>query len=250
MKNAFRYFIAIVLIIFGAMLVLANIGMVDFEIGIAWQYMYPTFFVVIGLKWLVDYLLKKGGTWIGGSFLLIFGTLLLLDRFEVITFSFWDVYKLWPLLIVYIGFMMFGRGSNIVIEYESDNKHKKKKTYHGSTFSIGNHEFNEQNWKVEPMNLKNLAGEYYFDFSKAFIPEKRIPFAIHSLAGDVNIIIPENVAFRVDATVSAGEIMILNQSADGINRSLTYETENYENAVQKLDFNIRLKAGSVRINQV
>ncbi|AXI08720.1 hypothetical protein CUC15_07235 [Oceanobacillus zhaokaii] len=249
MKNALRYFTAIVLIIFGVMLVLANIGMISFDIGIAWHYMYPTFFVVIGIKLLGDYLLKKGGSWSGGSFLLIFGTLLLLDRFEVITFGFWDVFKLWPLLIVYFGFMMFDRGSNIVIEYDSD-KHTKKKSYHGTAFSIGNHEFNEHNWKVEPMNLKNLAGEFYFDFSKAFIPEKRIPFAIHSLAGDVNIIIPENVAFRVDASVSAGEIVVIKQSVDGINRSLTYETENYEDAVQKLDFKIRLKAGSIRISQV
>ncbi|RDW19901.1 hypothetical protein CWR45_07510 [Oceanobacillus chungangensis] len=250
MKHAFRYFIAIVLIIFGLMLVLANIGMINFEIGIAWQYMYPTFFVFIGIKCLGDYFLKRGGSWSAGSFLLIFGTLLLLDRFEVISFDFWDVFKLWPLLIVYIGFMMFERGSNIVFEYESDTKNKKKKAYHGSTFSIGNHEFNEQNWKVEPMNLKNLAGEFYFDFSKAFIPEKKIPFAIHSLAGDVNIIIPENVAFRVDASVSAGEIVVIKQSVDGINRSLKYETENYEDAVQKLDFNIRLRAGSIRIYQV
>jgi lia operon protein LiaF len=100
------------------------------------------------------------------------------------------------------------------------------------------------------MDLRNAAGDYYIDFSKAFIPEKEIPISIHSWAGDVQILLPEHVAFRIDASVKAGEIHVLDQTADGINRSVFYESTDYEDAIRKLDMTIKLKAGSIRVDVV
>lgn len=246
MGKIIRYFLAVFLIVIGIMLVLTNLNVVSYDFGSAWAYIYPVFFVVIGSKWLVDYLRKKGGTWIFGSFFLIFGTLLLLDRFDVISFVFRDVLKLWPLLIVYIGFILFGFSSGRVVII---NDGQKNKYYKPTRSFVGSHEYNEPNWQVEPMNLSNMAGDFYFDFTKAFIPEKKIPIMIKSLAGDVNIILPENVDFRVHASVKAGEIDILGQQQDGIQRSLEFKTVNYDSAVQKIDFTIKLQAGSIRIDQ-
>ncbi|WP_249870166.1 cell wall-active antibiotics response protein LiaF [Oceanobacillus saliphilus] len=248
MKNFFRYFFAIFLIAIGVMLIMANIGVGDFNFNVSWQYIYPIFFIAIGLKWFIDFLRKRGGSWVFGSFFLIFGSLLLMDSFKWIVFGFWDVFKLWPLLIVYIGFSLLGR-KHFTIHYDADtNTHKS--FFDGFTFTVGDHHFNDENWKVEPMNLRHLAGDFYFDFSKAFIPEKRIPISVSSLAGDINILMPENVDFRVHASVNAGDIKILGQSADGLNRTLNFQTSNYDAATKKIDFHISLKAGSVRIDQV
>ncbi|GAA0448011.1 MAG: cell wall-active antibiotics response protein LiaF [Bacillota bacterium] len=243
MKNMVRYFIAITFIAIGVMLVLANIGVIHFNFSLAWSYIYPIFFIVIGLKWLFDFLKKIGGSWIFGSFFILFGTLLLLDRFEIISFTFGDIFKLWPLLIIYIGFMLVGR-KKMKVEYKGDHGD------HTSMFSFGSHEFINQNWKVEPMKLSNWAGDFYFDFSKAFIPDKEIPITIHSLAGDVTILMPESVEFKVYASVKAGEVNVIGQTAEGINRSLTYETKAYDTSLRKIDFNIKLKAGSIRIDYV
>lgn len=247
LRRLIRYFLAIFLIVIGIMLVLTNLNLVNYDFGTAWAYIYPIFFVAIGLKWLFDYLRKKGGTWVFGSFFLIFGILLLLDRFDIISFVFRDVLKLWPLLIIYIGFMIFGITSNRVIVLR--NNKGKKKYYSPNKSFVGSHEYNTPNWKVEPINLSNMAGDFYFDFTKAYIPEEEIPVMISSIAGDVNIIMPENVDFRVSASVKAGEIDVAGQHVDGIHRSLEFETVNYENAIQKIDFIIKLKAGSIRIDQ-
>lgn len=117
-------------------------------------------------------------------------------------------------------------------------------------FTIGSQEYSEPNWKVEPMNINTLAGDFYLDFSKAFIPEKEIPIFIHSLAGDVHILMPENVDFRIEANVKVGDINVIGNVSEGISRSYSYETDNYEEAVRKIDFYIRLKAGSIRVDQV
>lgn len=98
--------------------------------------------------------------------------------------------------------------------------------------------------------MKTLAGDFYYDFSKAYIPEKEIPITISSLAGDVHILVPENLEFQVYASVKAGDIDIVGQSVDGINRSLSYVTPNYDSATRKINLTLKLKAGSIRVDYV
>lgn len=240
------------------MLVLANLEVIDFNFSVAWHYIYPIFFVVIGFTGLIRFWRRRGGSWIFGSFFLIFGSLLIMDRLDWITFTFKDVINLWPLLIVYIGFSLIGRKRVTVAYSFDDDKNRNydydttwyKRHFDNSMFSVGSQTFDEQNWVAEPMHLKHMAGDFYFNFSKAFIPEKKIPITIDSLAADVNMVVPENVDFRINARVKAGSIQVLDQSADGINRTLVYQTNNYEAAVRKLDFYINLKAGNIRIDRV
>jgi len=248
-----RLLLAIIFITIGVILILENIGLATFKLKDSWLYIYPIIFILYGIKLMIDRMRFNGGSWLLGSFLVIFGTLLLLDRFNVIVFKFNDIGKLWPLLIVYIGVMFFSRshGPSVVIKSNKRDKYKKfYKNPNFSNFSIGNHEYNQPNWKVEPLYLTNLAGDFYFDFTKAFIPEKETPITISALAGDVHILMPENVDFSAEASVKAGDIDIVGQSVDGINRSMSFKTANYEEAVRRINFTLKLKAGSVRIDQI
>lgn len=229
------------------MLVLANFGFVDFGFGTIWHHLYPVLILAIGIKWLFDYLRKWGTHWFLGLFFIVFGGLLILDRFEVLTFYFKDIFKLWPLLIIYFGFLLigFGRDGNFIFTFEDDKQKAKKQN-----FTVGSQDYSQPNWKVEPMNINTLAGDFYLDFTKAFIPEKETPISIRSLAGDVHILMPENVEFRIEAHVKAGEIDVLGNDWAGVNRSYTYETEKYEAAVRKINLFIKLKAGSIRVDHV
>ncbi|MRH44141.1 hypothetical protein GH741_15980 [Aquibacillus halophilus] len=257
MKNNFlRNIVAIIIILLGIALVLINVGVVSWELTEAWNYIYPAFFVLLGFKWLWDGFKGKGGLW-AGSFFVIFGGLLLLDRFNIIVFNFWDIYKLWPLLIVYLGFSIFGTSNKrnkqkkFQFIFDSDD-HKDSEKMYGKKqkFAIGDHKFNTPNWKVEPMELWNAVGDYHIDFTKAFIPDKEIPVSIQGWAGDIRILMPENVEFSLEAHVKAGDINVFGQSADGINRELTYVTPNYDESTRKLNIYLNLKAGSIRVDKV
>ena len=257
MSNVIRYFLAVFLIGAGVMLVLANIGIIDFGFGILWHYIYPVFILVIGLKWLIEFLMKRGTHWFLGLFFTVFGGLLLLDRFEIIVFYFMDIFKLWPLLISYLGFVILGFGFNSHVTIYNDAKdrksfssNKEKVKMKSTNFVVGSQDFSEANWRVEPMNINTLAGDFYLDFSKAFIPEKETPIYIRSLAGDVQILMPENIEFRLDATVKVGDIEVFDNEMEGINRTYYYVTENYEEAERKIDFKINLKAGSIQVDRV
>lgn len=259
MNNRFiRSLIAFIIIVIGVLLILQNLAVIDMDINGIWPYAYAGLFITFGIKWFIDDLRNDGGSWIFGSFLFVFGALLLLGELQVIHFNFDDIFKLWPLLIIYIGFSIIGKPKRkkdykFVIDTDDKKDHatafetKKKR---GNRFSVGDHQFKDPNWKVEPMNLYNAAGDYYIDFSKAFIPEKEIPISINSWAGDIQILMPEYVACRIDASVKAGEINIMGQTSEGVNRKLFYQTEDYDEATRKLAISLKLTAGSVRVDKV
>ncbi|MCZ0703301.1 lia operon protein LiaF [Natronobacillus azotifigens] len=246
--NFFRNIFALFIIFLGGALVLVNIGVVDWGFRVAWNFLYPSFFVLLGLKWTIQAF--KGETGYGsGLFLLLFGSLLLLDRFGYVTFAFWDVYKLWPLFLVCFGLQFLGSPKKkFKVTFESDKESDWKSGIKG--FTIGDHKYDTPNWKAEPIKLWNAVGDHYIDFTKAFIPDEDIPVFVHGLAGDINILMPEHVEFSVNASVKAGEIVVVNQTADGINRSLTFETPGYQEATRKITLDLKLKAGSIRVNKV
>lgn len=263
MKHLGRYILAIIIIVFGTLLIVENLGLASFNLKEIWIYTYPILFIIFGLKWMIERLRRINGSLILGSFFFVFGSLLLLDRFNIIQFLFKDIYKLWPLVIVYIGLTLIvhGRLKGHKTKYYKYKKHheSEKNTYDkydkkhhqkSSIFSVGDYEFNEPNWKVEPMHFSNLAGDFYFDFTKAYIPEEEIPISLKALAGDIHILIPEEIEFRVNGNVKAGELKVNTKTVSGVNRQLFYETDGYIDAKQKLDFQLNLTAGSIRVDRV
>ncbi|MFG6179672.1 cell wall-active antibiotics response protein LiaF, partial [Halomonas sp. THAF12] len=93
-------------------------------------------------------------------------------------------------------------------------------------------------------------GDYKLDFTKAFIPEKDTPIRISGIIGDVKIIMPENVDFRIEARVKMGDIRVLHEKTDGINRTMSYETPDYQTASQKVTLSVDLKVGDIRLDRV
>lgn len=249
----FKITVAFVFIVVGVGLILSNIGVISLEINEAFRYIYQIFFVIYGVKVMIDYFRGYGGSLTFGSFLFIFGGLLLLGTFEIITFVFFDIWKLWPLLLVYIGVGMFtgnkSRNKRKVKVEISSNDGKKRKEFH-KVGGIGDVNFTSPNWNLEPMDLWNAIGDYKIDFSKAFIPEGNTPIHIGGWIGDVHILIPEHIPVSIDAVVKTGDIKLFGQRADGFNRQLHFVSEDYEDATRKLSITIDLKIGDIRIDQV
>jgi len=248
--------VAFAFITVGVFLILANLDVISLEMNQAFIYIYPVVLIIIGLKLVIDWLRSDGDGWAVGGFLIVFGGLLMLDRFDVIEFSFGDIWSLWPIILVFIGISMFSpkrKSKHVEITTGSDDegddrpkKHAKKKR----NLAVGDHTFNEHNWKVEPMDLWNAVGDYHIDFTKAFIPEKNTPISISGLIGDVKILMPENVAFRIDARIKTGDIKVIDEKSEGINRKISYQTPDYDEATRKITLDIDYKIGDIRVDKV
>jgi lia operon protein LiaF len=264
-----QFIFAAILLFVGIFLLLMNIGVISLEIKEVIVEFYPFLFLLFSFLLILKALKgNKKGSLFWWFFFFSFSLMLCLDRLELITFHAGDFWRLWPVLFIYYGLVLLIKKDKVKIYFKPDVppetlliKHQGDEelelendipTISGKrikSFSIGDVEYKKSNWSLEPMNLHNSIGDYFIDFSKAYIPEKETPIHVHGWIGDVKMIVPDDVPVKVEAKVKIGDIRIFDLRSSDINRQLVYETPGYHEAIKKLNITIELKVGSVRIDQ-
>ncbi|SES99486.1 lia operon protein LiaF [Salinibacillus kushneri] len=252
-RGSVTILLSFILITVGIILFLENFNIISVEISNVIARNWPILFVILGLKWFIDsFRTNKGGSWAFGSFLAIYGLLVVLGNYDIISFDFGDIWELWPLLLIYIGlhFLFFTnrkykKGHGVKVTIDSD--HSRMKNNHSF---VGSHSFNEENWTVEPLDIWSGVGDYYFDFTKAYIPNTNTPITVRGWIGDIRMLLPEDLPFKVDATTNVGEIKVLDQEASGMTKNLTFQSSDYGQAAQKLTIQLDLQVGDIRIDRV
>lgn len=253
---------AIILLFIGGVLLLVNIGVISLEIKELFVVSYPFVLLAAAIIFIIKSISGKESLFFP-LFLTLLSTLLILDRIGILTFNFLEFWKLWPFLIIYFALKLLTNKNTVQFHFnkslpkdafktteiiEDINSCKTKRRARG--FSIGDVSFKQANWSVEPMELYNTIGDYFIDFSQAYIPEKETPFIVRGWIGDVKMIIPEDIPVSIQSFIKVGDIRIFDKRTDAINPSLTYQTPGYEEAVRKLKITVELKIGSVRIDKV
>ncbi|MCR3921923.1 MAG: cell wall-active antibiotics response protein LiaF, partial [Firmicutes bacterium] len=176
--------------------------------------------------------------------------------FEVITFELWMIWRLWPLLVVYVGlttlFPNKSRRHDNQWHHHWDEHGQEEQEFRTGPFhvQVGKIKRRHANWSAEPTELRNAIGEYDFDYTKAFIPEEEIPVKLSGWIGDIKILVPRDVEFAAKARALVGDIYIAGQNKDGISLALTYKTPGYDEAVRKLTFDIDYRILDLRIDYV
>ncbi|QFT88274.1 hypothetical protein FIU87_06440 [Bacillus sp. THAF10] len=265
MKTVNQKLFAIFVVFLGIMLLLVNIGIISLEIKQIFVTYYPILIILLGLKLLIDALFHYKSSLFVSIFLLSLGTLLLLDRLDYMRFEFQMFWKLWPLLIIYFGIKLFVNKrpvkfqvtktdddlDEIFTDYsENDEEADQPRTGTKRVITIGDMKMNKQNWPVEPLKVWNVVGDYYFDFSKAYIPDKETHIQIKGVVADLKMLIPEDLPVKISANVKLGQLSVFGDTSDGKGNKLFYETSNYEEATRKLNIILDMKIGDVRIDHV
>lgn len=267
MRTASQIVVACILLGIGVILLLINLGIVSLEFQSFLDLFYPYVLLILGVILFVQsFKMYSSARLLFGLFLTVFSTLLILDDNGLLTFHVSDIWSLWPLIFIYIGVkkLLFKKKkkSPKILTYtyssKSGDQHfhsdigwdEQKK--HGKNVLVGNFEFKESNWYLEPMNLENAIVNYYIDFSKAFIPDQETPVFIKGRIGDVKIILPEDVPVKIEAFNSIGDIKLFKKSYDQIGRGdwITYISPDYEEATRKIHIRVKLSIGSIRIDRV
>ncbi|KMJ57914.1 hypothetical protein AB685_13845 [Bacillus sp. LL01] len=265
MKTFNQKIIAIIFVFIGIMLLFVNIGVISLEIKEYFVTYYPVLIVLLGLKFLVDTIFYRRRVLFLSVFLLAFGGLLLMDRFGLVVFEFHMFWKLWPLLIIYLGVRLFvnkrpvkvsfAKGdTDFDVHFDSDEEkaefQESKRAGSKKVITIGDMKMNKQNWAVEPLTVWNVVGDYYFDFSKAYIPDKETNIQIKGVVADLKMLVPEDLPIKVAAKVKVGQLNIFGNTSEGKGNKLFYVSPNYEEATRKLNIVLDMKIGDVRIDRV
>lgn len=242
-----KFFAAVLLVGLGILLLLVNTNIISLEINTAIVRYYPIIVIILGLWLLIEPMLSNRRIhWFWGFFFLILGSLLMADRFNIVTFHLSMVWKLWPLLLIYIGIKALTKGSG-----RHRYKDKSKRMKDSSVFHVvSDITMDEPNWLVESMDYRNMVGDYDFDFSQAFIPDQDTHLNFTGWVGDIKFLIPEDVAFSIEGHASVGDITIGGYKQDGLGKAINYKTADYDTATRKLTFHLDYKVLDLRIDRV
>lgn len=104
----------------------------------------------------------------------------------------------------------------------------------------GTLEFSDQIFGTIDLDIG--AGEMNVELSEDSIPSEKLKVNVG--AGSFNLSVPEDVGLKVTYDVGVGRFSIL---GDLVNADGTYESDNYEDAEIKLELEVNLGAGSVKI---
>lgn len=245
--SASHFLLALCFVGFGVLLLLVNTGIISVEINRAIVVCYPFLFFLVGIWWLAAALFTRGrsGNGFWGLFLVIFGGLLIADRFGYIHFTFWMVWNLWPFLLIYAGFkMLFGGAFGIRV-----GKGKSGKRSPGWRM-VSDATYSDPNWLVEPMDRSVGVADFKFDFTKSFIPDKETKIKLSGWVGDIKIKIPEDIEFSIEARASVGDLVVGDVKEDGLLKDFQYKTNGYNEAVRKLAFDFDFKVLDLRIDRI
>ncbi|MCA1056463.1 cell wall-active antibiotics response protein LiaF [Rossellomorea aquimaris] len=266
MRNRGRkhWMFSVILLVVGIWLLMLNIGVISLEITQIFVTIVPAILVIIGVKWVADAFLRKSfGKLLFGLFSLVLGSLRILAELNLLEFEYGSWWKLWPIFIIAVAISRVAWNKSIKVtvtndhhdedyEFESQDPHAAKTVTNrvNRGFIVGEVKFAEPNWPLEPMIFQNVVGDYYFDFSKAFIPEGETPIEIKGWVGDVKVVIPENVPVEIKVKVKVGEVKLFNQGSSEIRSDFYYKSPGYEQSGKRIKLQINVKVASIRISEV
>ena len=274
MYTFFKWMFSLFLIFIGVALVLRNLDIISLEIFDEIWGAWPLLVVLFGLiSFIHPFQAHKFGSWKVGSFLIIFGGLLFAGNYNYIDFKFWDIWHLWPLIIVYIGASMLleNKGAHVEVNMPkkdkkikesvtshqqqddslnySREKEKKQKVKYAqkSNQLIADRSFSRDNWEVQSMSLKTGIGNLYFDFSKAYIPDQESKIILKGYIADIQMKIPEEIPVKIYSKISIGETRVGDEDQSGFSNSIAYKTEDYDQATRKLNIVMNYQIGDIQV---
>jgi lia operon protein LiaF len=261
-----HWFFSLVLLMTGVGLLLLNIGVISLEMTKIFVNFIPILLMLTGLKWTVDGFHRKSiGKLFLGLFSLVYGSLIILDEWNKVDFDYGSWWKLWPILIISLAISraVFDRSIKVTVTNETTPRHgneaeikvgekykAKVKNKINKNFIVGEVKLSEPNWSLEPMKFSNVIGDYYMDFSKAFIPEGETPIEIKGWVGDLKMIIPDNVPVDIMIKVKVGEVKLFDHQSSEVRSDFHYQSPEYEHSSKKIKLSVNVKVASIRISGV
>ncbi|GGE44538.1 hypothetical protein GCM10011391_24160 [Pullulanibacillus camelliae] len=252
-----NFFIAAIFIFSGGWLLFWSLGLVHIDFGTLFGGGIAAIIFIYGLWSIFGPLMRRRNPqWFLGLLSSAYGGLLLADDFGLLHFQWTDIWKLWPIVLIYIGIEMIGP---FRVRRKADKEKLSEKKAHdqwahkgASVFNIVRESsFTEPNWSVEPMTLRSFVGDLEFDFTKAFIPDRETDIYLSGFVGDIDVIIPEDVAFMIRGEANIVDLTIGDYEQNGVGRrELFFKTPDFDAATRRIVLDISYKILDLNVDRV
>ncbi len=92
-----------------------------------------------------------------------------------------------------------------------------------------------------------FAGSQVLDLRDMVLTAGTTEVSLSTVLGEIDVVVPESMAVRVDASVAGGSIDLDGDAADGLGLDDVMESDNWADAPQRLDLELRVGLGEVRV---
>lgn len=206
-----RILLAVILIALGVFSLVGNI-FPEFSIGWIIGHYWPTLIIIFGIWSISDF---KSDSILWGSFLIINGALLQLNRLDILPWGFWSYF--WPVLLIWLGISMFVKKNdhsysrkfhrrNRIIEKEGINYINTQ-----SMFSGVEEKFKSDNFCGGEVSV--MFGAVEVDLRNSIMSPDATQLKVSAMLGEAVIFIPTdwNIIVRSSAILGSAENKTINK---------------------------------------
>jgi lia operon protein LiaF len=169
-----------------------------------------------------------------GLLLIVLGLMFLAGNLGWVTIS-WGV--VWPLILVLFGLWLIWRA------FVPASKTRGSDVSYG----FGDYEPDLTGKEIRRENFSHGFGDLDLDLTRAVIPEGKSAVRVSLGFGDLNVIVPRDLAVDVHATAGFGDAELFEQSSSGIGPTLRFQSDDYAAAARKLDLHASVGFGKAKV---
>ncbi|MFK3938583.1 cell wall-active antibiotics response protein LiaF [Alkalihalobacillus sp. NPDC078783] len=115
---------------------------------------------------------------------------------------------------------------------------------------VGEVRFTSTPFELTDMQIWNGVGDVRIDLTNAIIPEGETLIIVENVIGDVQIYMPEDLAYTIQSYVLVGDSSILHSKQGGFNQTTLLRSEDYQSGVRKVKFVLSCAIGSVKVREI
>ena len=152
-----------------------------------------------------------------------------------------DAGSLWPLALIGLGVFIMLRQTGRAGRWDWDG--------HGENIDqiLGDIRLGGPNWQAQSKSFFTIIGDIDIDLRQSAIPEGETVFKVRSIIGDVEFLVPTDVAVYAGASVAIGELHIINERRDGFLLDVAQATPDYATATRKLRIEVEMLIGDATV---
>lgn len=270
MRSSRNYIIGIIVILIGFNILLNTLNM-NFNVG---NIIGPLIFIVLGLFFYQKKYRIISTIFFAIGLIAFFENVLRINVGGIIIAG----------VFVYIGYRLI-RGKKKDVDFDNDYKELEKESQfetwtgeivqekeipnnpekeieveHGPRKTVGTPQMKSAligdlnlmgaRFELNEMTIWHGIGDVKIDLSKAIISEGETVLVINGWIGDIDIYIPYDLDVSINATVTIGDLEVLNYKQGGLNRNITLSTKDYKLSNRRVKIILSLFVGDIDVRYV
>lgn len=235
-KSHGRLTVGLVIILFGAIALFNNLGIITVSLSWLLNLLWPLLFAAAGINWIAH-----GGrgnrnrltSLVNGAVLVAVGVLFFGKNAGFFNFDMINFWKgFWPTIVILIGI-------NIMFKHEHN--------LGGNIAIMGAVDKTKDVWELHSGEYTAIMGGIDLDIRKADFAEREVTLELTAIMGGITIIIPEDIAITCQGTAILGGVDLLGRRSGGIIGNADLQVGDLQNAARVLHLNCTCIMGGIEV---